>query len=163
MFRSCVLCVAVSVVSALSGAPTVGAATRPAPPSGEARLEQAILVELNAQRRAVGLRQLVASQALALTAKQHASYQAFAGTLTHVGPGGSTVTDRLRGTVRAAAVGEVIALRPGRRPRAKVFVAQWLRSPAHRAVLLDGRFVRIGLGAARARRGMLVTANLASG
>ena len=160
--------VAAAVVIAVAGAvsPERGAAHPPVRAT-ESVLERAILDELNVHRRAAGLRGLRASRALASAARAQSADQLAAGEVSHAAAAGAAPQERLRGVVRAAVIGEVIAWRAGTRARAAAIVRQWLRSPAHRAAVLDGRFTRAGVGAVRGRRGgrrgTLVTADLASG
>jgi uncharacterized protein YkwD len=44
--------------------------------------------------------------------------------------------------------GEILAQNGGRRPRPGRALAQWLASPIHRSVMLDGAFRYIGVGRA---------------
>ena len=55
---------------------------------------------------------------------------------------------RLMISARFRKRGEVLATTRGRRPRPGVAVSQWMHSPAHRQVLLDGGFRYIGLSRA---------------
>ena len=50
-------------------------------------------------------------------------------------------------------LGEVLAFRPGRIRSTRWAMRAWKSSPGHRAVLLDGRFRRVGLGRAAGRWG----------
>jgi uncharacterized protein YkwD len=49
--------------------------------------------------------------------------------------------------------GETLALHSGWRVRWRKVVRQWMRSPAHRRLLLSSRFTWIGVGRARGRMG----------
>lgn len=76
------------------------------------------------------------------------------GVLTH----GAGVQTRVRGRV----VGETLARIPRRdRPLAATVVRAWMRSPGHRAVLLDPRLRRIGVARRLGPGGWYVTADLA--
>jgi uncharacterized protein YkwD len=51
--------------------------------------------------------------------------------------------------------GETLAWHRGWRLSPRRTVAQWMGSPAHRAVLLSSRFTRLGVGYARGRYGSM--------
>jgi uncharacterized protein YkwD len=55
---------------------------------------------------------------------------------------------------RAHSIGEVIGWRAQGSPdaEARAMVREWLGSPPHRRVLLDGAFLRVGIGRATAAR-----------
>ena len=50
-------------------------------------------------------------------------------------------------------LGEDLAWSPGRHPAPKTIVRAWLQSPQHRALLLDCRFSRVGIGIAAGQFG----------
>jgi uncharacterized protein YkwD len=149
-----VAAVAVSVVPAI--APSHASAARPD------RFEAALIEQINGARAAHGLRAVRHSGRLSRVADRHSRELTRTGRLSHVALDGSTASQRLSRFTRGP-IGEVIAWNSRRRPRAVAIVSQWLGSPGHRAVLLDGRFGRVGLGARRGRRGMTVTADFARG
>jgi uncharacterized protein YkwD len=89
--------------------------------------------------------------ALAEAASRHAADMVRRGFFAHVSPGGASVSDRARGAGYARGswrVGEVIAWGTGARGTPEAAVAGWLRSPGHRALLLDGGFTDVGVGVA---------------
>jgi uncharacterized protein YkwD len=49
--------------------------------------------------------------------------------------------------------GETLAMQPGWGVRCRKVVRQWMRSPAHRRLLLSSRFTWIGVGRGRGRMG----------
>ncbi len=70
----------------------------------------------------------------------------------HTAPDGTTMLDRvkatsyLRGALRRWSVGENIAYGTGALATPKAIVDAWMRSPGHRANILDRSFREIGLG-----------------
>jgi uncharacterized protein YkwD len=57
----------------------------------------------------------------------------------------------IRASHRFRALGEALAMQPGRRPRAGLVVSMWARSPEHRSILTSGQFRKIGIGTATGR------------
>jgi uncharacterized protein YkwD len=124
------------------------------------RFESAVMREINAVRAQSGLRSVRHRGRLASAASRHSGELLRTGRLSHVALDGRTATQRLRSFSRGP-VGEVIAWSSQRRVSSRSIVHQWMNSPSHRAVLLDGRFGRVGIGARRGRRGLFVTADFA--
>ncbi len=129
-------------------------------------LERAVVHRVNAIRRLLGIRALRLSRGLGRAA--NAQSAAILGTdrFSHT-PRGTTVGARVRRFVRARAVAEAIAWStPGAHAGADGVVGQWLRSPPHRALLMDGRFRRAGVGRVHGRlgstRAAVTTFNLAT-
>jgi uncharacterized protein YkwD len=58
---------------------------------------------------------------------------------------------RIRASPRFRALGEVLAIHRGRRPRRSFTVRAWMGSPGHRSVLLSRMFRRVGAARARGR------------
>jgi uncharacterized protein YkwD len=152
--RRCAVLGAVAVASIPAIAPS-HASARP-------KLETGVLRQINHARAAHGLPAVHASRNLAVAAGNHSGELLRTGRFSHIALDGSTVVQRLA-HVAHGPVGEVIAWNSRR--SSKAVVNQWLRSAPHRAVLLDGRFRRVGVGAARGvrgpRAGVLVTADFA--
>jgi uncharacterized protein YkwD len=125
-----------------SGRPQAAAA-------GAARFGPALLAELNRVRTARGLPAVVVDRRMSRTAAAHSRDMARRGYFAH-GSWGSRVA-RAAGHPRS--VGETIGWRMRDRPEreARQIVGGWLRSGPHRAVLLDGRFQRVGIGRASGR------------
>jgi uncharacterized protein YkwD len=130
--------------------------------------EQAVLREVNAARGRAGLAPVAAQRALLAAARSHSRYMARYGYLSHVSAGGEPFGDRLVrfGYGRAGwagwAAGEDIATgRVGAASgSAAGVVARWLRSPAHRAVLLHASFRDAGIGVQARGKTCYVTLDL---
>ncbi len=148
-----------AVVLALGGCVTV---TPSAPPAGAAAPAMASAPAtsmgsaLNAARAANGLPALVPDAALMAAARQQASFMARTGTLTHGGPGGSTVGQR----VRAAGcgwswVGENVHM--GAATDAAAMQA-WMQSPGHRANALNRSATAYGSARVGAYRALVLAA-----
>lgn len=104
---------------------------------------------LNAQRAARGLRPLRHDRRLARAAARLSHSMVSQRFFGHVSPAGSTPDDRARaaGYTRGG-LGETIGWGSGERATPAAIVDQWMQSPPHRAIILDGRFRRVGLGVA---------------
>ncbi len=124
------------------------------------RFERALLRHVNAVRAQHGLPGVRSRGRLAAVASRHSGELLRTGRLSHVALDGRSATQRLSRVARGP-VGEVIAWSSRRRTPSRSIVRQWLHSASHRAVLLDGRFRRVGIGARRGRRGLVVTADFA--
>ena len=111
------------------------------------------LCVINAQRHARGLAPLVANARLARAAQGHAADMVARAYFSHVSPGGSSFTDRLRRvgyTGRCAwAVGETLAWGSGSLATPASRVRGWMHSPPHRAILLSAAYREVGIGVRR--------------
>jgi uncharacterized protein YkwD len=155
--------------AALIGAALAGAAlTLPAPASAASAcasagaqpgsaskhdVANATLCLLNAQRTRRGLRPLRANARLSRAARGHAQDMARRNYFSHTSLSGASFLDRIRrsGYLRGArswSAGENIAWGSGRLARPREVVRAWMRSPGHRANILNRRFRHIGLGVA---------------
>ena len=132
--RFAVACVAVTAL-----VPTGAVASVRAPAA-----ERALVDAVNEVRHRHGLRPLRESASLARSAGRLAGALMEKDFLAHVG--GVDLPRRFRTR------GEALAMHPGWRPRARRTVRAWMRSPAHRAVLLGG-FRHAGAGMKRGRFG----------
>lgn len=111
-----------------------------------ARHAQQVRCLVNEARRANGLRPLKHSGRLGLAARRHSRAMTRRDFFSHVSPGGATLGTRVRRVrYRARALGETIAWGQGGSGTPRALVRGWLRSGAHRAILL-GRFRHIGVG-----------------
>lgn len=109
-------------------------------------LDGSLVERLNGARRASGLRILRVSSGLRRAAIAQARWLARSGSFTHTSADGSSPTARIRRFYRGTLVGETILW--GSAPvDAGQVLERWLASPAHRGVLLDGRYREIGIGA----------------
>jgi uncharacterized protein YkwD len=149
------------VVLALVALAAAGRGPAPAQGAGgksQARVLAANAVEaptraqLNAVRRAHGLRPVKFSSELAQAARAHAASMGARGYFSHDSADGTPFSKRLaRFYARSArhfVVGESLYWRSPNAPPADV-VARWLASPPHRAILLDPAWREIGLEAVR--------------
>ncbi len=125
--------------------------------------EQAIVRVVNIQRRAHGLRTLRTARGLVHLARSHSVDQMRHYRLGHDSSDGTSFGRRLARVGRFRVAGEVVAWASrGGRASAFSIVLMWMRSPRHRAELLDPRFRTLGVGRARGGRGTWVTADLAA-
>ena len=120
----------------------------------------------NAQRAAYGLPKLRVHRKLSRTAERHSLDLLRSDRLSHTSTDGTPFARRVARTGIFRLAGEVVAFaQRGRRSKARAVVRLFLRSPMHRAQLLDPRFRVVGVGRVRgrlgSRGGVMVTANLA--
>lgn len=125
--------------------------TAPARPE----LEAAMLVLVNAEREQAGLRPLAADPGTVDVSRAHARDMFARGYFAHETPEGATPFDRLRAAgIRFRAAGENLALAPTLQ-RAHDGL---MKSPGHRANILQPAFGRLGIGIVDGgRRGLMVT------
>jgi uncharacterized protein YkwD len=114
----------------------------PAAPK-ERAAEHAMVEALNDARRAHHVRPLRGSRWLARCAGGYASR------LMRVDAFGHAYRLPQGGGMRA--LGEAIAMHRGWRPRARLTVRRWLRSSAHRGLVLSSRYGFVGAGLSRGR------------
>ncbi|MER0244515.1 CAP domain-containing protein [Streptomyces sp. HSW2009] len=120
-----------------------------------------VLALVNKERAGAGCRPLSASGTLNRVADTYAGVMADAQELSHTGPDGSTVGDRVtRSGYTWSAVGENIAR--GQSDAAAVMSA-WMNSPGHRANILNCSFHEIGLGVEQGSGGPWWTQVFATG
>jgi uncharacterized protein YkwD len=123
------------------------------------RAERAIVRLLNAERARYGLPGLSISNRLAQSAKRHSMDCLRYDSLAH--------TSAMSSVTGARSSGETIAWsQRGSGSGARSIVDMWMRSSGHRAIVLNGKFRRIGVGRVRGKlgsmSGVLVTADFAS-
>ena len=138
------------------------AATAPAAEAAGPRLdsgERAVVRAINRARAAHGLRAMRANRRLARAADVHSRSMLRSDYFSH-----GAFSQRVRRYVHYRSLGETIAMTS--RCSARRVVRMWLNSPSHRAVLLSGKFRRVGVGRRLGRlgssRACLVTADFAS-
>lgn len=122
-----------------------------ASPAAPARIETALLTEMNRARAARGRTPLRAIGTLQRPARGQSRYLLGIGRLDHDGPDGSPFWTRLiaAGYPRNRSMGENLAMVPGCGPDAAARTVQlWLKSPGHRANLLNPSFRWAGAGVA---------------
>jgi uncharacterized protein YkwD len=102
-----------------------------------------VLRHVNEERAAVGLGPLARAPELDLAALRHVSDMARGDFLSHTGSDGSSSATRVRETgYPALTCGENVA---AGYPTAESVMAGWMRSPPHRANILNARFTEIGI------------------
>jgi uncharacterized protein YkwD len=114
---------------------------------------RAVLCLLNRARAARGLRPLRSHPRLRRAATRHSQQMARARFFSHTTPSGASFATRVRRAgygrgARGWALGENIAWGAAKRATPAAIVRDWLRSPGHRANILDRRFREIGVGIA---------------
>jgi len=108
---------------------------------------------INQARADHGLGALRTTDSLARAAAAHSRDMVLHDFFAHDSPTGSTPKERIdrAGYFDGAAswaMGETIAWGTGSRATPAAIVRSWLRSPGHRAILLDGRYRDLGVGIA---------------
>lgn len=128
---------------AATAAPASSRCATPARAGAEA---SSVIASVNAQRKAAGLSAVKMSPALMKTAQAHACDNAARGGISHVGTDGSNLTQRLRRQnylIRTAAENTGWGF-----ANAGVAMNYWMKSPGHRANILNPAMKEIGLGLA---------------
>ena len=156
-FRTSLATALLTVVAVLASAASANAArcaNAHANPAEHPRAaHRATLCLLNRERAAHGLRPLRANGALASAARGHSRDMVRRSFFDHTAPGNVTFVDRIRRANYSPrgswSVGENLAWGSGSLATPASIVAGWMRSPGHRANILNGRFRSIGLGIAR--------------
>ena len=103
----------------------------------------AMIEKVNHARGRHGLRPLRSSGSLAGSSRRFAAHLMKTNLLAH----------RARPSTSYPLAGEVLAMHRGRRARVGATVSSWMRSPAHRAVLLNPLMQDMGAGLAHGRFG----------
>lgn len=125
--------------------PPPTADARPARSTTTLRLESDTMAQVNRVRARAGCPALRVDSGLRSAARRHSALMARQRTLSHRLPGEASLQRRIAsaGYAGATMLGEVIAYGPR---SAYDVVRTWLRSPPHRAILLDCRFRQVGAG-----------------
>jgi uncharacterized protein YkwD len=152
------------LLAALFVSPAVAAA-------GPARLDQrekAMIRGINTQRAHYGLAPVSASGRLSRAADYHSREMLAGNYFAHTSRNGGPFDARIRRYADPQALGETLAMLGGAcaRGSARRVVKMWMDSPPHRAILLSGRYRRIGLakrtGTLGSMHACVVTADFAS-
>jgi uncharacterized protein YkwD len=119
--------------------------------SNSARIEAATLCLVNVQRARHGERALRPNADLARSAAAHSQDMVARNYFDHTSPGGETLLDRIKASTylppRAGYVlGENIALGTMQLATPAAIVESWMKSPGHRANILNAEFRDSGLG-----------------
>jgi uncharacterized protein YkwD len=147
------LLVAAGLVQSAVGAPRATTLTQS---------ERSLLAAVNQVRASQGLGRLSIDPALQRVARSYSATMIRTGRFTHGDMGRRVASSGARGP----AYGENLAWGTGSYASARTIVANWLRSPSHRANLLRAGWTRVGIGAVKGtfmgRRGAtVVTADFA--
>lgn len=150
-----ILIAAAGASIALAGAvhPHDQASAATTPSAGDARIERALVTEMNRTRAKHGRPALRTIATLSRPARAHSRELLARGTFTHDGADGAPFWTRLvaAGYPRNRSMAENIAQAPGCGVGvARQTVRMWMASPPHRANLLDPRMHFVGAGAALA-------------
>ena len=129
--------------------------------------EQAIVQAVNVQRAAHGLAALRATLGLSRAAERHSRDQLRYDRFGHDSSDGTPFGRRIARVGRFRVSAEVVAFTPrGTGSGARSVVQMWLRSPGHRAQVLNPSYRVMGVGRARGwlqgQRGAVITADLAA-
>ncbi len=142
---------AVGFAAPAAAPPRIASSALAAP--GHNPVERAVVRRVNAVRRFAGLPGLRLDRRLGHAADEGAAAILRADVFSHA-PDGRPMATRVRHRLPARLVGETLAwATPGARAEAGAVVEQWLRSPPHRAALLDARFRRAGVARRQGRLG----------
>lgn len=112
-----------------------------------------LLKEMNAARKAHGLKPLRMNAVLARPATSHSKYLASTGELDHNGADGKPFWVRIykAGYSKTKMIGENLGMIGGcSAGDAKLMVEMWLESPTHRANLLEKDFKNVGIAIVQA-------------
>jgi uncharacterized protein YkwD len=133
--------------------PCAGADTDPAAMTVK-QIRAATICLLNVERRKRGRAALRHNPGLALAGQRHARDMVSRRYFAHVSRSGAEFGDRIRrtGYLRGggrAVLGENLAWGGGRHATPRRIVRSWMRSPGHRANILQRRFREVGIGVVR--------------
>lgn len=115
-----------------------------------AKFSSDIVALTNQQRGLHGCGKLVVSPALNRAATGHSTWMARTGTFSHTGAGHSSFAYRVKSAGYARPLGENIAFGYG---TGVAVVKAWMKSPGHRANILNCKAKTIGVGVAYAANG----------
>jgi uncharacterized protein YkwD len=141
-------------VPASAGAAAACKGAKKVPSHGQTKqARRATLCLLNRERAARGLRPLRSNRKLRVAALRHSASMARHNFFDHTSPTGTTMSSRIKGTgytrrARSWSIGENIAWGSGGYATPRQIVRSWMRSPGHRANILNGGFREIGIGVA---------------
>ncbi|HWS31483.1 MAG TPA: CAP domain-containing protein [Actinoplanes sp.] len=136
-----------AVTALLAPVAALGAATMTANPAQAATPEQTLQNEvnqlINIERAHGGCPALTVNEQLTAAARTHSGYMAQTGTFAHTGSGGSSFVTRAKTAGYPKPSAENIAW--GYRTAADV-VGGWMKSPGHRANILNCKSTTVGVG-----------------
>ncbi len=140
------------VAPAQANAECAGADLRPAE-GNLSEVRSAVRCLLNQERASRGLSALRANTKLRKAAERHSRNMTSQDFFSHVSPSGSTPTERVKAAGYLAgasswAVGENIAWGEQQLSTPREIVESWMKSPGHKANILNRSFRHIGVGVA---------------
>jgi uncharacterized protein YkwD len=114
-------------------------------------MSNATLCLVNAERAKRGMRPLRINRRLSRAAYHHAADMVRRDYFSHYTPIGTSFVERIRRTgylkgPRAWIIGENLAWGSGDRSSPAAVVRAWMKSPGHRANILQRRFRQVGIG-----------------
>ena len=131
------------------------------------RAEIAVVREINKIRRQNHLHTVKLTAPLTRVARRHSTLMLKYDALSHSSFDGSSFSTRLARAGKHRQYGETLAWAPsGAHVNAKALLKLWLASAPHRAVLMNGKLRRVGVGrvygSLGAQRGNAITADFSS-
>jgi uncharacterized protein YkwD len=108
--------------------------------------ERALVGALNDVRAQQGLGRLKASVPLSRAADAHTQDMLARDFFDHPSSDGTSFDARIRRYSDASLLGETLAMTSRRSGGAAAIVQMWMNSPPHRAIMLDARFRKVGVG-----------------
>jgi uncharacterized protein YkwD len=140
----------VAIGCSLAALAAIPAAASPTGSDRVATLEQAVLREMNQARATRGLKPLTLARGLRASAVAHSRAMLAGGFFQHESANGGSFWLRIKKTYPPPAhgawsVGENLFMKSAE-PTAHETVETWLASPAHRSILLSGRWKDVGVG-----------------
>jgi len=150
----------ISVVASILVAVCLGtpAPSGPSPPDATEAMERNVASRVDEIRAAHGRRRLTRDAVLARVARRHACWLSGRGTLSHEGPSGETVGDRVRaGGKSFRTVAENLARSVYAADPVAAAIDGWMRSPGHRENILREDVTETGVGICRVGAAYYVT------
>ena len=149
----------IGLALALLGLATISAAAQPASPARDTgAMERAVVSRINEIRRVQGRPPLRVDATLSRVAREYACWLSTRQTLTHEGPAGQTVADRVRTAGQPfREVGENLASNVNVPDPVATAIDGWMTSEGHRDNVLRGAFTRTGVGICRRGRAYYFT------
>ncbi|MER7072224.1 CAP domain-containing protein [Terrabacter sp. NPDC000476] len=133
-----------TAAAALTAVPSVAAT--PSADAATVSVQNQVITLVNAQRAKAGCRALVLDARLSRAAQAHSIDMAKRRYFSHTTPDGRTFAQRIRAQgYTGSMIGENIA---AGQPTPRSVMDAWMKSPGHRANILDCRYRAIGVGAA---------------
>lgn len=133
-----------TAAAALTAVPSLAAA--PAADAATVSVQNQVIALVNVQRAKAGCRALVLDARLSRAAQAHSIDMAKRRYFSHTTPDGRTFDQRIRAQgYTGSMIGENIA---AGQPTPAAVMDAWMKSPGHRANILNCRYRAIGVGAA---------------